>query len=64
LQNNDYLRNHFIKFSHFLKRDLVDRRAKTGSLPPLLTPDSIHSLNAASPSPAADDPQDFVPGRG
>jgi hypothetical protein len=52
-KNNEYLKNHHIKFCSFLKRVFASRLAMTGSLPPYL-PDkqdrgssaSVHAIDA------------------
>ena len=64
LANNAFLRDHYIKFSSFIKRELNDRQTKTGSLPPTLTPAVIHALNASAETLVNDDKEaDFQEGR-
>jgi hypothetical protein len=47
LNNVDYLKNHMIKFSNFLKRDTIDRLKLTGTVPPPPTGHSVNSLESA-----------------
>ncbi|MCE2995759.1 MAG: hypothetical protein LW863_09185 [Flammeovirgaceae bacterium] len=64
LNNHDYLRNHFIKFSTFLRRDLADRKIKTGTIPPLLTPERLKSLKTPPLTTPAPEARDFQKGHG
>jgi hypothetical protein len=35
LKNNDFLKDHYIRFSSFLKKELINRQTKTNVLPPI-----------------------------
>jgi hypothetical protein len=45
LQTNDFLKEHYIAFGSFLKRDTGIRQHRTGSVPPLLPPPRPGSVN-------------------
>jgi hypothetical protein len=50
LQNVEYLRDHYIKFCSFLKRDITSRQKMTRSLPPFLPDDSdVNAVGTLTP---------------
>jgi hypothetical protein len=66
LQNHDFLKEHYIAFVGFLKRDTGIRQHRTGSLPPLLAPPrprSVHAITAAADDVGVCDESDFHEGR-
>jgi hypothetical protein len=45
LRNNDFLKDHYIRFSSFLKKELINRQTKTNVLPPIPTGDRVKKVN-------------------